>query len=74
MYRVIGGDEGILMSFDPVAHDAIGVQLAVDDLSAAGLSPEAAQTQTAYWLETGTEIGLGTNDLKNIDLMEVNLG
>jgi hypothetical protein len=69
---VIGGG-AILTSFDTVALDAIGAQIAAGAYDALGLAPEAVTSQAAIWLDHAAEIGLGTNDLKNITLVEVNL-
>ena len=70
---VIGGGT-ILMSFDPVALDAIGAQIAAEAYDDLGLAPEAVTSQAAIWLDRATEIGLGTNAKENIDLVEMNLG
>jgi hypothetical protein len=63
--------DSILMSFDPVAHDQAGVQL----YTQVAKSGEAAAMEalSADWLAHATEIGLGTNEPSNMDLMEVNL-
>jgi hypothetical protein len=73
-YAVTG--DSILMSFDPVAHDTVGLQILNeiqisegDDSRAEYLAKVAQQ-----WLTRSTELGLGTNDLANIDLAEINLG
>jgi uncharacterized protein (DUF362 family) len=72
-YRMVAGDSRILMSFDPVAHDAVGLQLGEADLTAAGFNPKTILTQATYWLETGTEIGLGVGNVEEIEVREVNL-
>jgi hypothetical protein len=75
-YEVMAIGNTILMSFDPVAFDAIGLQMVVDKLTDDGRESYARTTPMGAepWLEVGAEIGLGTNDPANIDLMEVNLG
>lgn len=67
--------EAILMSFDPVAHDAVGLQIYNDTMMAAGNDRAvAAATRLADgWLLKGAEMGLGTNNFDNIDVVEVNL-
>lgn len=73
-YHSAPGD-AILMSFDPVAHDAVGLQIYIDTMTAAGNDRAvAAATRLADgWLLNGTEMGLGTNNFDNIDVVEVNL-
>jgi hypothetical protein len=69
---VIGGD-GILMSFDPVAHDKVGAQVAAETYAAEGQDAVTVTDQATTWLARAVELNLGTNDLDNIDLVEVNL-
>lgn len=65
----------ILMSFDPVAHDTIGLQVIGEVLASEELSPsEATVDRSSAWLSNGAELGLGTNDPDNIELVEVRLG
>jgi len=66
--------DSILMSFDPVAHDAVGLQMLSEAMVSEGHDPAAALDLAAPWLESGAELGLGTNDLTSIELVEVNLG
>jgi hypothetical protein len=70
-YRMIGTGDSILMSFDPVAHDTVGLQLANQVLSAEGGNTEATTGQAAPWLENGAQLGLGTNDTDNMEWVEV---
>ncbi|MCP4594343.1 MAG: DUF362 domain-containing protein [bacterium] len=66
--------DSILMSFDPVAHDTVGletlIQLKTDD----GGNPTAMMNMAVPCMESGAEVGLGTNDPNNIDLVEGHLG
>jgi len=75
-YEVMAIGSTILMSFDPVAFDAVGLQMAVDKLTADGRDIQVYLTtkRAARWLAVGAEIGLGTNDLGNIDLVDLRLG
>jgi len=66
--------DSILMSFDPVAHDTVGLQLYSDLLVADGGDPGLATSQATPWLESGAELGLGINHPDGIDQVEVNLG
>jgi hypothetical protein len=67
--------DSILMSFDPVAHDTVGMQILerLQTESQATLSPALREKATAY-LKTATELGLGTNDLQQMEVTEVQLG
>jgi hypothetical protein len=72
-YRMIGTGDAILMSFDPVAHDTVGLQIVNKVLTAEGSSTEAATNLATPWLEGAAQLGLGTNDPDNMELVEVNL-
>ncbi len=68
----VAGDS-ILMSFDPVAHDATGLQLFTQAREAAGGNANTAQRRATAWLEYAAELGLGVNNLEAINKVEVNL-
>jgi uncharacterized protein (DUF362 family) len=71
-YQVLGiGKAVLLMSFDPVAHDTAGLQMARDALTAEGDNPEAMTTLASEWLATGAELKVGTNNPEQIELTEV---
>jgi uncharacterized protein (DUF362 family) len=74
-YEVMAIGNTLLMSFDPVAFDTIGVQMVVDKLIADGRETIVKMTrmEAEPWLAVGAEIGLGTNDPAKIDLVEVAL-
>jgi uncharacterized protein (DUF362 family) len=63
----------ILASFDPVAHDTIGLQILGEVMASEELDPTAATNLANTWLANGAELGLGTNDLDAIELVEVTL-
>jgi hypothetical protein len=63
----------ILMSFDPVAHDTVGLQTLSQLLKAEGGSPAPLIGMATPCLESGAALGLGTNDPKNMDLVDVTL-
>ncbi|MFN2286056.1 MAG: DUF362 domain-containing protein [Anaerolineae bacterium] len=65
--------DSIMMSFDPVAHDAVGFKLFTDLLEADGGNPAAAINMATPWLENATQIGLGTHNFDDIDLAEIQL-
>jgi len=69
--------DSILVSFDPVAIDTMALQMLDRLLTDAGGSPAsllALREMATSCLESAAELGLGTDDPENIDLVEVNLG
>jgi len=66
--------DSIFMSFDPVAHDTAGLQTFAQLLADDGGNPEAATKIANVYLEASAELGLGTNDPHQIELVEINLG
>ncbi|MBE7551640.1 MAG: DUF362 domain-containing protein [Anaerolineales bacterium] len=67
--------DSILMSFDPVAHDTVGMQI-LEQLQGendATLAPYLRDLATSY-LKTAAELGLGTNNLQHMAVEEVKLG
>ena len=73
-YSAATGDS-ILMSFDPVAHDAVGVQMYVKTLfPERELTGAVAYQKAVRWLENGAGLGLGAHDPDDIDWQELNLG
>lgn len=63
--------DSIFMSFDPVAHDALGLQVYSQVMAAAGLNPGMALDLANPWLKYGTELGLGTHNPDHMDVVEV---
>ena len=70
-WRAAYPGDSILMSFDPVAHDMAGVQLY--EQAAGGSESAAVQAGAESWLSYAAELGVGTNDPSNVDLVEVML-
>jgi hypothetical protein len=70
--KAMAGDS-ILMSFDPVAHDTIGLQLYSEALASEGGNPAISEKFAIPWLESGAALGLGTNDVNHMELVNVNL-
>jgi hypothetical protein len=62
----------IAMSFDPVAHDAVGRQILVERREADGRPAGSILSMSGY-VETAVEMGLG-GGMAQVDLREVNLG
>lgn len=65
--------DSIFMSFDPVAHDVIALQELTEVMISEGHSPESATNLAEPWLKNSAGLGLGTNDLDRIELVEVAL-
>jgi hypothetical protein len=65
--------DSTLMSFDPVAHDAIGLRLFRETEASEGRNAEAAVHLASPWLANGAALGLGTDDPDQIDCVEVTL-
>lgn len=65
--------DAILMSFDPVAHDAIGMELFANARAVAGANSAAAERKVAAWLEYAASLGLGVHTPEAIHKVEVNL-
>ena len=72
-YTGVRGDS-ILMAFDPVAHDTVGLQLYENVMTSEGLSAVGAISLANQWLENGAELEVGTNDPDNMEVIEVLLG
>jgi uncharacterized protein (DUF362 family) len=62
--------DSILMSFDPVAHDSVGLEILSELLGSGGGLANRARP----WLERGAEIGLGAHAPGDIELTQLNLG
>ena len=63
--------DSIFMSFDPVAHDAVGLPPCCEVMAAKGRDSAAAINQANRWLKSGTEVGLGAHNLNDIELVEM---
>jgi len=73
-WRNAATGDSILMSFDPVAHDTVGLQLYSQMLAAEGDNPAGVTERANAWLNASAELGLGVNNLDSIEWMEVLLG
>ncbi len=62
--------DSILMSFDPVAHDTLGLQLLTRELEKVGGNPASLVGMAEPAFQYAVELGLGTNDLANMDAIE----
>ena len=72
-WREAAPSDSILLGYDPVAVDTLGLQLFSQALSASGGDPTVAQAKAGAWLAAAAEAGVGTNDEANIDLIGVAL-
>ena len=72
-HQAVIGDS-ILMSFDPVAHDTVGLQMLGEVMVSEGNNPTVAVDVANAWLAASAGLGLGTNDPDHIELVEANLG
>jgi hypothetical protein len=63
--------DSILMSFDPLAHDTVGLQTLKQLLTDQGDDPSSIESMAATWIENAGKAGLGANDEKNIELVEL---
>ncbi len=62
--------DSIFMSFDPVAHDTMGLQLLTNELEKAGDNPAYLVGMATPALQYAVELGLGTNDPANMESLE----
>jgi uncharacterized protein (DUF362 family) len=63
--------DSILVSYDPVAHDAIGLQIYEEAMNAEGIKVATDRNAALLWLENATKLGLGTHNSDDIDLKEI---
>jgi len=65
--------DSVLMSFDPIAHDAVGLEILRQMIVAKGYDMETTQRLADTWLPQGEARGLGTSDPVYIKTIEKNL-
>jgi hypothetical protein len=63
----------ICMSFDPVAHDVLGLQVLNNLQAVNGIETEPIRKRAAEWLKNAAALGLGTDQMANIEFMEERL-
>jgi len=63
----------ICMSFDPVAHDALGLKVLNEVQAANGLQTEPIRARATQWLKNAAALGIGTDQMENIDFVEERL-
>jgi Domain of unknown function (DUF362) len=65
--------DSIFMSFDPVAHDAMGLKLLTSELEKDGGNATGIIAMSQPHLGYATELGLGTRHEENIEMVEQKL-
>jgi hypothetical protein len=63
----------ICMSFDPVAHDTLGLQVLNNLQAVNGMETEPTRKRAAEWLKNAAALGLGTDQMANIEFLEEQL-
>ena len=71
-WRTAVAGDSILVGFDPVAHDAVGLAR-YEVMAEAGVETAMAHTVATDWLGKSAELGLGTDEAEHIDLKEISL-
>jgi hypothetical protein len=54
----------------PGCHGPLGLKIACDELTSAGKYTAGNTVEAMPWLKYGAKIGLGTNDLSQVSLVE----
>jgi hypothetical protein len=62
--------DSIFMSFDPVAHDTMGLKLLTSEVEKTGDNPASLIGMAEPALKYAVELGLGTNDPANMEAIE----
>lgn len=65
--------DSIFMSFDPVAHDTLALQLLSQALEADGGNATGTNSRANPYLKYAAELELGTNEQDNMDVVETRL-
>lgn len=63
--------DSILMSYDPLAHDVVGLQMLLKLAEQKGSSTEGILGMSDSWLKAAQQAGLGALEMKDIDLVEI---
>jgi hypothetical protein len=66
--------DALLMSFDPVAHDTVGLDIIANLREAEGGSRQPLVNNATPWLKNGAQMGLGTDSRSDMALTELKLG
>jgi hypothetical protein len=63
----------ICMSFDPVAHDTLGLKVLNEVQVANGINPEPTRSRASEWLKNAAALGLGADQMSKIEFMKEKL-
>jgi hypothetical protein len=63
----------ITMSFDPVANDVMGLKVLNETQAANGIDPEPTRQLASKYLSKAADLGVGTNQMENIEFLEARL-
>lgn len=66
--------DALLISRDPVAHDAVGLQMLSEALTELGRSGAAAEDRAGAWLNHAQKIGLGLGASDDVQVVEIDTG
>lgn len=66
--------DSILMSYDPLAHDRVGMEIFKQLKAEKGQDTTSQQAMSDGWFANCKKLGLGANDIRNINLEEIKLG
>jgi hypothetical protein len=66
--------DALLMSFDPVAHDTVGLDIIANLRETEGGGRQPLVNNATPWLRNGAKMGLGTNSRSDMELTELKLG
>lgn len=66
--------DSILMSYDPLAHDRIGMDIFKQLKADKGQDATSQEGMSAGWFANAGTVGLGAGDIQNIRLEEIKLG
>jgi uncharacterized protein (DUF362 family) len=65
--------DSIVVSFDSVAIDRVMLRVIDDERRRRGLRPLAEESRNPSWIDTASQMGLGSGKLEGIDLREVEI-
>jgi hypothetical protein len=63
--------DSILMSYDPLAHDTVGLQILTRLAEEKGSETSGILGMSDFWFKTSAKAGLGASDMADIDLVEI---
>jgi hypothetical protein len=64
----------ISMGFDPVAHDVLGLKALNKVQEQNGIDPVPTRQRATAWLQNAAALGVGTDQMSNIEFLEEMLG